>query len=347
MIKIRHLFILLWTISFFTQLSATCIQSADIQVGWRRDDLDWNVRNLDSSYISATGKSRIRFKDMESYTVSGKLRWVGSEYYIRLSAEYGLSFKGNAKERFKLYSSLFDSYDVTVFTNNGMRRDNEVYDFNGAVGYPFAFYCNRLAVIPMLGFSYHRQRILVKQPGYESSSYYTSCPSSYSDYSSFWSDNSQFFPKSYSDSSNPFDRSFSANPFRSSSSSTIASALGLRNYRRTQNYRFTWYGFYLGLDVAYALDSCWTLFGEFEGHFANRCHRKRKSWTGVYFIDRFHNKGWAWGLNAIVGTTYSLSNDWYTIITVDYKWRQSHTHHERDRLYWNSVGIKWGLGYMY
>lgn len=359
--KKLHHFIFLLVLFFHHLGSATCYPSIDIQAGWRKDGLDWKTKHAGSSYLSALAKSHIDFKDMQSYTVTAKMRCIDTSYYVRLSADYGIGFKGRGKEHFKLYSSLFDCSEVAVHTNNPAKSGNEVYDFNGAVGYPFSFFCSRLSFIPVLGFSYHRQHLLLKQPGLtHSHSSYPFSNSCLTDeeialgetsngYHSFWSHNSYFFPQSYCNSSNPFKHCHSSNPFAESSSSkeTIAHALGLKNYRRTQNYRFTWYGFYAGFDLAYALDCNWTLFGEFEGHFANRCHRKRKSWTGVYFIDHYHHVGWSYGFNSTVGTTFTLPNDWYIVLSADYKWHYAHSHHPQDRICWKSASAEAGLGYMF
>jgi Protochlamydia outer membrane protein len=361
MTKMLHQLTFLLALFFSVEICANCYPSVEIQAGWRRDNIDWKVRHVGSSYVDAMAKSHIEFKDMESYTVSGKARFIDPSYYIRLSADYGLGFKGRGKEHFKLYSSLFDCSEVGVHTNNPAKNGNEVYDFNGAIGYPYSFCCNRLSVIPLLGFSYHRQHLRIKQPGlgHSHSSYPTggSCLTSEeiaagetsNGYRSFWSHDSYFFPESSSNSSNPFKSSQSVNPFANydSSHQTIAHALGLRNYRRTQNYRFTWYGFYAGFDLAYALDSNWTLFGELEGHFANRCHSKRKSWTGVYFVDHYHNQSWSYGFNGVVGATCALPNEWYFVVTTNYKWHQAHSHHHNDSIYWRSAEVQAGLGYMF
>jgi hypothetical protein len=101
----------------------------------------------------------------------------------------------------------------------------------------------------------------------------------------------------------------------------------------------------LGADIAFALDSKWTIFTELEGHFLDNCHRKRKSWTGVHFVDDYHKQSHAYGFNGVVGLTYYIANCWYTTLSVDYDWwKASHKH---DDLHWQKVGCKIGLGYMF
>lgn len=335
-----------------------CCQCADVSVGWRRDQLDWKLDHLDSSYIRGHANSHIHFTDINSYTLSGKAKWVGSCYYVRFSAEYGFTDKGRAHEQFKIHSPHL-YYPIEVHTSDRIKRRSEVYDFNIAAGYPFTFLCSRLSVIPLIGFSFHRQHLRVKQPedispssSSSSSSNFSSSSSISPSYSAYYypSSSSEFFAYHSSsdffvESSNPFKHSPYLNPFSSSSDSSIASELGLSNSHRTDTYRFTWYGFYLGADIAYALDSCWTLFSELEVHFLDSCHRKRKSWTGVYFVDGHHKEGWAYGFNGVVGLTYAFSTCWYTTINVDFRWWEADANH--DDLEWKMVGAKIGLGYVF
>lgn len=327
--------------------------SVECSVGWRRDSLDWKVRDMDSSYIRGKAKSHIKFDDINSYTLSAKAKWAGSAYYVRFSGEYGLTDKGRAEERFRIKSPYL-YYPVGVTTDEPIKRRSEVYDINAAVGYPFSFFCCRLNIIPLIGFSFHRQHLRVKED--EHFSCYSSCSSSSCSGSSCSSCSShsscsEFFDYHSSDSffvesSNPFRSSPSSDPFqRSSSDPNIASALGLGNPHRTQNYRFTWYGFYLGTDIAFALDSCWTLFSEIEFHFLDRAHRKRKSWTGVDFVDEYHKEDWAYGYNAAVGMTYAFGTCWYSTIEVDFNWWIADN--KKDRLHWKKAGAKIGLGYMF
>jgi hypothetical protein len=318
-------------------ISAECCQNAEITVGWRRDSLHWKTDHLHGHCVRGFVNSHILFRDVDLYTLSGKAKWVGSEFYIRFSAEYGLSDKGRAKEHFKLKSPWLEE-PIRIATDEPIKRRSEVYDFNLAVGYPFTFFCCRLSVVPLVGFSFHRQHLRVK--GHRDPYSYSSCYCGSYDSSCTGSDFSLtscnpliFYPYS------------SSNPFGSPDDLTIASALGLSTCHRTDTYRFTWYGFYLGADIAYALDPCWTLFTELECHFLDNCHRKRKSWTGVYFVDDYHHKGWAYGFNTVFGLTYTFATCWYSTIAIDYKWWKAHSHH--DELHWQSVGAKIGLGYMF
>jgi len=320
----------------YSNCSSSCYQCLELDVGWRRDSLKWKLNDLKSDYVSGKVKDHILFKDINSYTISGQAKWVSYGYYIRISGEYGLTDKGRAHEHFKI-NSPFLYYPIGIETSNPIKRNSEMYDIDAAVGYPLAF-CNcRLSVIPLIGFSFHRQHLRVKTPENSSSS----SSYSYFDYSS-----SEFFEDHSSSSffvsqSDPIVGSPSSDPFSSPSDPKIASALGLENSHRTDMYRFTWYGFYLGADMAFALDPCWTLFWNTEFHFFDNCHRKRKSWTGVYFVDDYHEKGFAYGFNNLVGANWHLYNCWYATAVVDFNWWKAHSKH--DELHWKKVGAKVGV----
>lgn len=332
---------------FCSSACAQCldvINSLEIGLGWRRDTIDWKIKHMHQSQIDAEVDSHIFFKDINYYTIDAKVHSVGSEYYFRASAYYGLSDKGRAKERFQLTTPLYDIGELSAFhTDERIKRRSEVYDFSGAIGYPFTFCCCRLMVAPLIGFSFHRQHIRSKRN-----------ESIYSD-SSFVYERSGVEAIPYSsfevDSSNPFDFSYSSSdfansdPFSSPSPVDIASELGLSVEKRTSPYRFTWYGFYTGADIYYALDSYWTIFSQTEFHFLNRCHRKRKSLTGVFFVDDYHHEGFAYGFDQKVGVNFEVGSCYYASICVDYKWWKGHCNH--DTMHWDSVGVNVALGYAY
>lgn len=315
---------------------AMCHQSVEVGVGWRRDNLKWRVKGLglDESCVDAKVFSHILFKEIDMYMISGKARWIDCGYYIRLAADYGRSEKGRAHEHFKIESPLLlaaRSGELSTHESNRIKRRSEAYNFNGAVGYPFTFYCCRLNVVPLIGYSYHRQRLRVKRHS-------EGCYSSFCKNFSLSSVNPFLIPSSDplgdSSDSSCCNSSYSCfNPFSSGScsSESIASLLGFSAKRRTSVYRFTWFGPFLGVDLAYALDPCWTLFTELEYHLLDRCNRKRKSNTAVDFVDDYHAKGKAYGFNGTFGTTFYIANCWYSTIAVEYKCWRSTSHKKGHR----------------
>lgn len=316
-----------------------CCQSVDFEVGWRRDNLKWKLNRInESSFSSGRANDHQTFDDINSYTLSTQAKWVGADFYVRCSAEYGLVDKGRAHESFNIRGCAL-RFPFSEHLSSPIKRRSEVYDFNAAVGYPLAFFCCRLSVIPLVGFSFHRQHLRVKTPD-DSSSCCTYEPRNACEFFRCHSSSSFFVKRRNAFRGNP-----SSNPFSSSSSSNIASELGLSNPHHTDAYRFTWYGFYLGADLAYALDGCWTLFWDTQFHLFDSCHRKRKSWTGVYFVDDYHKTGFAYGFNNLVGFNCYLANCWYVTGSVDFNWWKAPS--RNDEMHWNKVGAKLGFTYQF
>ncbi len=299
-------------------------QTLEIGTGWRRDNLDWKVSNLRGGHSKETDvDSHIHLNDIDMYELKGRLKFLGSHYYVRLTGSYAISYKGRAKEQFDIDNScLFSRDKYSIHTSNHIKRQSEFYDFNLAVGYPFLYLDCHLSVIPTIGYAYDRQRLKVNQKHDHSSSSF-----------------------SLDSSSNVFCSDLSSNPFSSSDSSEIASKLGIENHHDSANYRFSWYGPFIGMDMIYTVDNCWTLYAEFQGHFLNQVHRKRRSHTGVTFVDNYHHSGSAYGFDGSFGTCFNVCEDWYCVINVDYKWWRGDSKH--DKLEWDSIGINASLGYVF
>jgi hypothetical protein len=316
---------------------ADCFQSVEFGLGWRRDDLKWNADRIVDYSHCAVADSDIHFKDIDIYTLHAQAKWADTQYYIRLSGDYGLSEKGRATQLFDINAPILGRDTLSACVNDPVKRRSEFYDIKAAAGYPFMFDDCHLMVVPLLGFSFNRQRIRVKQ--HEERSFCSSfC---------FEECSNPFGVSSVSDllsSSECCHDCF--DPFESfSSPSNIASLIGFCPRSHTSMYRFTWYGPFIGTDIAYALDSCWTIFAELEYHFLNRCHRKRHSNTAVDFVDSYHSKGYSQGFNGSIGTTYSLSNCWFATLAVNFNWEKSTVH--QDSLRWKTTGINWTLGYTF
>lgn len=328
---------------FSLQLFAgCCIDSTDsfeIGLGWRKDDLKWKTRQGYRGFVDAD--SEIHFKNLNFYEAYAKVHSIGCAHYARAQADYAITYKGRCREHFHLDAPYFGVDELSAISHERIKRRSECFDFNGAVGYPFMFRSCRLMVSPLIGFSFHRQRLRSKARSRYWDSSFIYAQDSSSDPSSF-EGSSKFSVNSL----NPFGFGGSSDPFATSpSNEIIAEALGLSIEKRTSVYRFTWYGFYLGVDIAYALDSCWTLFSQTEYHCYDRCHRKRKSLTGVQVVDRFHHSTKAYGLDQSIGLTYEMGCNYYLSIETNMKWWKSDSKY--DRLQWRTVSITSGLGYFY
>lgn len=325
-----------------------CTTSVELGLGWRRDSLEWDVSRLQESHVEAEAFSDICFKDIDMYTAHAKAKWVGSEFYFRLAADYGLSVKGRAVQHFGIASPFVAPVPLTIHVSDRIKRRSEFYDFSGAVGYPFTFSHCCLVMTPVIGYSYHRQRIRSKTHREDSS--FSSDFSLSSSNPFFPGESSPSFDSSSGPSGGPFWHSGSSSssivfdPF-SYPSEEIASLIGFSAHKRTSMYRLSWYGPFLGIDIAYGLDDIWSLFTELEWHCLSNCHRKRNSNTAVAFVDDYHHKGWAYGFNGSFGTTFAMCDCWYGALEIDFKWWRSCGHN--DTVHWKSVGAFATLGYIF
>lgn len=110
-------------------------------------------------------------------------------------------------------------------------------------------------------------------------------------------------------------------------------------------YRATWWGPYVGFDLAFCHQDCWNLYGEFEYHFGTRCRRERNSDIGFEFFDSYERTKSAQGYSLKIGSTYAFCCNWYADANFTYKrfWGDNHD----DRLTWRSIGIELDLGYVF
>lgn len=354
---------------FFASFCALCsgedFASFEVGVGWRRDNLQWKAINFDDlSHFDLSGKSHLNFKEINTYTCNAKARWSGEAYRIRLSADYGTTVNGRSHETITLLRQLSSSSSSPIpsdipqssffgFESCRIKPRSEVYDFTGAVGYPWVLFCGQFYVSPMVGYSFHRQHWRAQGHKHMSSSSSSSSSSSGSS-SVFSSPSSSSSSSSWSstsgstsfvvDSSNPLGFPSSSDPFISSSSSEpMASQFGLRAKHRVNNYRFTWYGPLIGVDLGYAFDPYWSIYTELEGDVFCSARQKRKSNSGIGPIDTLHEAGRAYGFNSTTGVTYFLPTCWYFLVSVDYKWWKCVSHENKTQ--WKSVGLNVSMGY--
>lgn len=305
-----------------TSLSAECCQSYELGIGWRRDDIHWKSQQKNNC-VCYEANSDLKFRNVQSYLLDAKAKFCDEAYYIRLDGDFGWTMKGRCDEKVNVESPYISVTDVL---NNHVRRQSETMDFSGAAGYPITFDilgCNSY-VVPLVGFSWHRQRLRVHDDRVLlqefSSSYDPCCSSSFSSSSFYCSSDDCYSP----DSSNP---------------------LGLHPHSNKSQYRFTWYGPFIGMDGAYAFDDTWTVFGSANYHFLTRAHAKRDSNLGMNFIDREHRQSYGYGFTGEFGTTLYYGIQWYSTLNVDFRWFKST--HKHDELNWSGIGFTINLGRMF
>lgn len=123
-------------------------------------------------------------------------------------------------------------------------------------------------------------------------------------------------------------------------------AIGLDPGERSHhNYRATWWGPFIGLDLAFSCQSCWNLYSEFEYHFGIRTRRERNSDTGFEFIDHYKRTKRASGFSLKIGSSYHMCCNWVLDGHLTYK--RYTADDNKDRLTWRSIGIGVDIGYLF
>jgi Protochlamydia outer membrane protein len=110
-------------------------------------------------------------------------------------------------------------------------------------------------------------------------------------------------------------------------------------------FRSTWWGPYVGIDLAFCHQDCWNLYGEFEYHFGTRARRERNSDTGFDFFDSYERTKHASGFSLKFGSTYSFCCNWFADAHITYK-RFTADDHD-DKMTWRTIGVAMDIGYVF
>lgn len=323
--------------------SSDCVGVVELLPGLRQDTVSWKAKHVpvssSSEYCDSfhIPRSKVKFDDLDFYTLTANATWMSSCCYLRFSGTYGSSHQGKMKETLALTTSLLSSsFDESVHPK--VKRRNQAVDLDAAWGYPLAFCCGRLSIVPLLGVSYHHLNLHTKDRGA-----YPSCCSSSSSSSDSCCFSSSSFP--VDECYNAFPSSVTENPFLDSSSENFRDMLGIENCHRTSTYRFSLCALYLGCEFAYGCGSPWTLFGELDLYLFGRATRERKSYVGISKLDHYHKAGSTHGVQAKLGANYDMGGNWYSTLLLNFNGWRSESH--RDTLFWRSYGVELGLGYIY
>ncbi len=289
------------TLAFVGEVKAdTTVQFG---IGYRSDDVDWKidfpVNELPES------QSKLWFKDIEIFTVQGRIKSSCDCVYYRIDGEYGWVLDGDVRESdffsFPVSAVLTPSTLYTTVhpvTHNDI-KGKYVADFSVAVGYPLQqCWCSNLQVVPTIGFSYDTQRLRAD------------------------------------------DHELISDDLTTEELNSLGFETGERGH---STYRSTWWGPFIGVDLAWSCD-CWNVYGEFEYHFA-RARRERNSRTGSHFLDSYRRTRSAYGFNFKVGSIYHFNCNWFLDGHVSFKDFTSNRCH--DGISWRSFSIGLDLGYVF
>jgi Protochlamydia outer membrane protein len=298
-------------LAFTTAIAFSSNAEADTSVqfgiGYRSDDVKHDIKIPHD--IAPETHSHLNMRDLEIVALQGKLKGICGEcLYYRADAQYGWILDGSARESDQFAIGIPSDHSTTIVStrvHNDITRDY-VADFNFAIGYPLQqCWCPNLQVVPTLGFSYDTQRVGFRHH------------------------------HGPGDGMDGFEIDHVI-----PDGLDLAYALSGRN-----NFRATWWGPWVGLDLAMCHEDCWNLYGEFEYHFGTRARRDRATHGGYYHMDHYARTKSAFGYSLKVGSSYSFYCNWYADAYVTYKRFTSDEHH--DELTWRTVGISLDLGYVF
>ena len=109
--------------------------------------------------------------------------------------------------------------------------------------------------------------------------------------------------------------------------------------------RFTLWGPWIGLDLAFCHQECWNLYAEFQYYFGTRARRERNSDSGCEWFDSHRRTKRASGCSLKIGSTYFFRCNWFGDAYLSYRRFTSDVH--RDHLTWRSVGVGLDIGYVF
>ena len=300
--------------------------TVEFGVGYRQDDISWNFDAPSSLHPDTF--SKLQFRDLEIFALHGRIKSrCGDCLYFRLDGTYGWIQDGTVREKDQFSRNVSQSCETCVdrycdtdfcevspqetvsiqakFCNDVKHK--YVADFDIGLGYPLdQCWCSNLQVVPAIGFTYSTQRIRSSNHNNASCTIAT-------------------------DSPDVELEAYGLPPCDSSDSSH-------------NSFRTTWWGPWVGLDLAYSDGGCWNVYGEFE-YFFGRARGQRNTQVGIDTFDRHCSTKWGNGYSFRVGSHYYFRCNWLVDGFLTYK--RFHSHGHDNSLTWRAIGVGLALGYTF
>ena len=280
--------------------------SLQFGIGYRSDNINWKIKADDDKHPKT--ESHLNFRDLEIFTLQARLKGVcGDCMYYRADGQYGWVLDGTVREsdQFANGSPSDAGLLIQYGSTHNDIRRNYVADFNFAVGYPIQ-QCWCPCLQIVPTLGFAYDTQRLRQKGHHS-----------------------------------IYEALEANGF-DAGEVLYGSDDDRRDHSR---YRATFWGPWIGFDLAFCHTECWDLYGEFQYHFGTRARRERNSKVGNYEIDRYERTKSAQGVTLRGGGTYAFRCNWFADAYVVYKRFTSHEH--RDNLSWRSIGVGLDVGYVF
>lgn len=309
----KNLFTKLSTLLAATAMAYTGLANADtasVQVGagYRQDYVNWKIQTPDIVVPDAV--SHLKFRDMDIVTTGVKIKAnLGCSIFFRTSFDYGWVEDGRLRE---------DDAFLTAATST-------VFDGGVATSasYLESVVHNRMRHSHVWDFD-----IGVGYP--------IQC----------WCDDFQIAPMVGFSYDRQFLRVHDHAHIYDGFTTAQEALLGIvPTGESNSKYTFSAWGPWLGLDAVYASQDCWSLYGEFELHFA-RLRRERDSNTGFEFFDDYERTNSGWGAVFKVGGNYVLCENWF--VDASFEWSQYWSYRRcHDHFEWDSGIVRLDLGYIF
>lgn len=135
------------------------VAELSISTGRRVDNLDWNIAGPIPfpPFNSVNVLSELFWSDIESQEVRGLLRVFFDRFYVK--GEAGFGFITGGRNRDSDYRG--DDRTLEYSRSENAADDGTVWDLSAGLGYVYEFPAlgGGLELIPMAGFSYHKQNL--------------------------------------------------------------------------------------------------------------------------------------------------------------------------------------------
>lgn len=161
--KLLLLIALFFLFAFAANAGAEIKPEFKLSAGYRSDELKWNIAGDSSGCNEANDGcpnvlSELQWTDIRSFNVKASMNAdIGKRIYTRAYADYGFIFAGDNQD------SDYDGDDRTLeFSRSNNSSDSgDLYDLSAGIGYIIRPRRSYVALIPMAGYSYHKQDLTI------------------------------------------------------------------------------------------------------------------------------------------------------------------------------------------
>jgi len=123
--------------------------------GYRQDSLDWSIAG-DTSGNNPNILSELTWTDLEIFQIEGGLeRRFRRNFILGGTLAYGLIFDGKVQDS----DYLGDNRTMEFSRSNNSADDGDTWDLSVEFGYEFLFGSGTFGLTPLVGYSYHLQKL--------------------------------------------------------------------------------------------------------------------------------------------------------------------------------------------